>query len=130
MKIVQVLGYQQDLEVAREVSRAVHRGQGVMRYFDADDREVGSHEIEPDYVEEDFAGFFLEDYKHWFEQEERPAKAVMETPAGSVTWRLDDCGIIHWMHPEHVHEVKPCLLLKLSLRYGYDAEVTEPPLVR
>lgn len=125
-----LLGYQQDLALARAVALDVDHGQGVMRYFDADDREVGAHKIVPEYVEEDYSGFYLEDYQHWFDQEERPAKAVMQTPAGSVTWRLDNCGIIHWMHPEHVHEVKPCLLLKLSLRYGYDAEVTEPPLVR
>lgn len=131
MKIVMAIGYQQDWELAREVSRAADEGLLVMRYYDPEGVEIGSHPIKPDHVEENLAGFFLEDFKYWFPSPQaRPARAVMETPVGRAIFRLDDCGINHFEHPEHVHRVIPCDLLKLSLRYGYDAEVTEPPLVR
>jgi hypothetical protein len=128
VKIVFGLGYQQDLVLARAVARAVDQGLGQVRYFDSDGLEVGRHAALPNYVEEDFSGFFIEDFRVYFPKPTYVARMDLVTSAGSVTWKLDDCGASHWDHPDHVHEVKPCTVLKLSMRYGYDAEATTPPL--
>jgi len=114
----------------RIAARAVDAGRGIVRYFDPDDCEIDAHPFESEYVEEDGSAFFIEDYKHWFNAPVRVARMELDTGAGVLSWRLDDCGINHEWHPEHVHEVKPCELLKLSLRYAYDPQVTTPPLER